>query len=87
MLAMLLLKGRGITYSVAASITVYASTGLMLLSLILNLARGLWILYYRKIQRFNNCSGVGSRPEGFLEALRGLSRVLFGQYLHRKRFK
>jgi len=40
-----------------------------------------------RIQRFNDRSGVGSRPEGFFEALRGLSRALFGRYLLRKRFK
>ena len=87
MLAMLFPINLVFKIFVVAGITLYASTGLMLLSLILNLARGLWILYSRKIQRFDNRSGVGSRPEGFLEALRGLSRALFGQYLYRKRFK
>ena len=75
-------------------ITLCVSTSFILLSLMLNFARGLWILYSRKtgrwsmrIQRFNDRSGVGSRPEGFFEALRGLSRALFGRYLLRKRFK
>jgi len=70
------------------------STGLTLLLLLFNLARGLWILYSRKIgrwsmrvQHMDNRSGAESGPENFFEVLRRLIRAFFGQYLFRKRFK
>jgi len=75
-------------------ITLCASTSNMLLLLLFNFARGLWILYSRKtgrwsmrVQDVDKCSSAGSGPESFFGALRRLSRAIFGQYLFRKCFK
>jgi len=40
-----------------------------------------------RVQQLDNRSSAGSGPITFKEALRQLSRALFGQYLLRKRFK
>jgi len=74
-------------------ISLCASTSLMLLLLLFNLARGLWILYSRKTDRWSmrvqhlDRSSSGSGPESFKEALRLLNQALFGQHFLRKRFK
>jgi len=75
-------------------ITLCAATCLTLLSLLLNLARGLRILYLHKrgrwsmrAQHVDNRTTAVSGAKRFLEALRRLILELFGQYSFRKRFK
>ena len=75
-------------------ITLYMSTCLMLLLLLFNLGRGLWMLYSTKterwsmrIQHMDNRSNAGPGSGRFHEALHRLAWALFGQYFLRKRFK